>query len=117
MLAHVVGRLDVEGERVTTPSAPSPTTVPSKSGSPRATDELAAGPDELEPRHGVARSPFVSPDPCVDVATAPATEMCGSEARLASASPRRGALGELAVAQRPLNATVPASRSTDDVRG
>ena len=41
----------------------------------------------------VARLPLRSPEPCVAVATAPATEMCGSEARLASATPSRGQLG------------------------
>ncbi len=39
------------------------------------------------PTTAVARLPFVSPEPCVAVATAPATEMWGSEARLCRAKP------------------------------
>ena len=33
----------------------------------------------------VARFPFLMPEPCVAVLQAPATEMCGREARLCSA--------------------------------
>ena len=35
----------------------------------------------------VARFPTRSPEPCVPVAIAPPTEMCGRDARLCSASP------------------------------
>jgi 6-phosphofructokinase 1 len=37
---------------------------------------------------GVARLPFFTPEPCVAVAHAPATEICGSDARLWIAKPR-----------------------------
>ncbi len=37
------------------------------------------------PATAVARLPFVLPEPCVAVATAPATEMWGSDARLCRA--------------------------------
>ena len=40
------------------------------------------------PATAVASAPFPLPEPCVPVATAPATVMCGSEARLARAKPR-----------------------------
>ena len=74
---------------VTIPSAPSPTTVPSWSGSPRRTVREAPDPSiSVSPATAVASDAFVSPEPCVDVATAPATEMCGNEARLARAQPR-----------------------------
>src|SRR5215212_12155348 len=39
------------------------------------------------PATAVARLPFATPEPCVAVATAPATEMWGSDARLWSATP------------------------------
>jgi len=39
------------------------------------------------PATAVARLPLASPEPWVAVATAPATEMWGSEARLARATP------------------------------
>ena len=63
--------------------------MPPKSGSPRATaHQLAVGADELDARR--RRRPgtgCASPEPCVPVAQAPATEMCGSEPRLGSAQP------------------------------
>ncbi len=74
--------------RVTAPSAPSPTTTPSKSASPL--ENCSSSPPEVTSctaATAVARFPFRTPEPCVAVATAPATEMCGSEARLCSATP------------------------------
>ena len=59
--------------------------MPSKSGSPRSASTMS--PVEVtscRARTAVARLPV--PDPCVPVAIAPATEMCGSEARLCSAA-------------------------------
>ena len=77
--------------RVTTPSAPSPTTAPANvSGSPSADerDDLPVGRSPAPwPSTAVARLPLPSPEPWVAVAHAPATEMCGSEARLCSANP------------------------------
>ena len=65
------------------PVRPSPTTNPSKFVSPldirfsepsgRTTSKLLTA---------VAKFPFPTPEPCVAVATAPAMEMCGSEAML-----------------------------------
>ena len=72
------------------PSAPSATTWPSKSGSPRRTVRRSpSAVTSSRPATEVARLPLRSPEPWVAVATAPATEMCGSDARLASASPWR----------------------------
>ena len=62
--------------------------MPSKPASPRAL--VSSSPSEVTSSSAataVARLPFVSPEPWVAVATAPATEMWGSEARLCSASP------------------------------
>ena len=42
----------------------------------------------------VARLPFFSPEPCVAVLHAPATEICGNEARLCSAKPLPSRYGE-----------------------
>ena len=62
--------------------------MPSKSASPRARrDDVALEVTSSSAATAVARLPLASPEPCVAVATAPATEMCGSEARLCSASP------------------------------
>ncbi len=43
--------------------------------------------EQIDDRTAVARLPSCEPDPCVPVAIAPPTEMCGSEARLCSARP------------------------------
>ena len=105
--------------RVSTPSAPSPTTSPSKSASPRRT--VRSSPSEVmssSAATAVARLPLASPDPCVAVAIAPATAMCGSDARFPSASPcasqRRG---ELAVAQACRERHLAGVRVDADVRG
>ena len=74
--------------RVITPSAPSPTTMPSKSGSPR--DTLTTSPLDVtssNPATAVARLPCRTPEPCVAVEIEPATVMWGSEARLCRATP------------------------------
>ena len=75
---------------VTTPSAPSPTTTPGNTSGSPARDQLRSSPSAVtssSPETDVDRQPCRSPDPCVAVATAPATEMCGSEARLGTAKP------------------------------
>jgi len=72
---------------VTTPSAPSATTEPLVSSGPIATRSPSAVTISI-PATDVASVPFRLPEPCVPVATAPATVMCGSEARLARANPR-----------------------------
>ena len=103
---------------MTTPSAPRPTTTPSKSGSPRAHgDDVAVGGDELDARAtAVARLPLASPEPWVAVAIAPAIEMCGSDARLCSASPARPARSASSPYLSPaLQVTVPAPAVDDDV--
>src|SRR5262249_10339426 len=74
--------------RVTTPSAPSPTTAPSNASSPR--PNRSTSPDDntsSSPATAVARFPLPTPEPCVAVAIAPPTEMCGSDARLCRATP------------------------------
>ena len=40
------------------------------------------------PRTALVSTPFALPEPCVAVAVAPPTEMCGSDPRLCSAKPR-----------------------------
>ena len=72
------------------PSAPSATTQPSKSVSPRAVERVSpSGPTHSTAATAEASDPMTSPEPCVPVATAPATEMCGSDAIDASAQPWR----------------------------
>ena len=64
--------------------------MPSKSVSPRAA--VTSSPLDVTSSSAataVARLRLASPEPWVAVATAPATEMCGSEARLCSATPSR----------------------------
>ena len=68
---------------MTTPSAPSATTDPAKSSSPRRTvRSVPSGPTISSAATADARFLLASPEPCVAVATAPATEMCGRDARL-----------------------------------
>ena len=62
--------------------------MPSKSGSPRET--RSSSPAEVTSSsagHRGRQVAVATPEPWVAVATAPATEMCGSEARLCRASP------------------------------
>ena len=73
---------------VITPSAPRWTTAPGKSGWPRSM--VTSSPVPLIKVMAVTADANVwlrLPEPWVAVATDPATEMCGSEARLASAQP------------------------------
>ena len=79
---------------VRTPSAPSPTTAAPKPASPRARRTISPRPSTSSSADTwVASEPIRSPEPCVPVWTAPATEMCGSEARLASATPSARSAG------------------------
>ena len=104
---------------MTMPRAPRPTTVPSKSASPRETVRSRPAPSSRVRRvTAVASDRLPSPDPCVPVATAPATEMCGSDARLASAQPR--ACRRVATSPYrlpPSTVTVRASVSSSNTRG
>lgn len=73
---------------MTTPSAPSEVTAPSKPVSSRPI--VRAEPSAVissTSRTAEASEPLRMPEPCVPVATDPATEMCGSEAMLCRASP------------------------------
>ena len=73
---------------VTSPSDPSPTTQPRNSSPPVSRRTVRRPPSAVissSPDTIVARFPWASPEPWVAVATAPATEMCGSEARLGRA--------------------------------
>ncbi len=74
---------------VTTPSAPSEVTAPPNRSSsrPSTTVEPSAVTSSTS-RTADASGPLPTPEPCVPVATDPATEMCGSEAMFASARPR-----------------------------
>ena len=73
---------------MTTPSAPSATTAPANPGSPRRTVRSSpSGPTSSTADTDAARIRLPSPEPCVPVAHAPATMMCGSEPVLGSAIP------------------------------
>ncbi len=73
---------------VTTPSAPTATTAPAKSASSRVSDSVEpSAVTRSIPDTAAARPGMDGPEPCVPVATEPATEMCGSEAMFASAKP------------------------------
>ena len=54
-----------------------------------------------------------SPEPCVPVATAPATEMCGSDGRFGSANPAASRTGAISPYRRPAaTSACPASAAT-----
>jgi len=76
--------------RVTTPRAPRCTTAPGKEPSPRPISAMSPSAVTIS-RAATAAARFwlAGPEPWVPVAQAPATEMCGSEARLRSAKPWR----------------------------
>jgi hypothetical protein len=79
---------------VTTPSAPSATRCASSdsdAASDPDPDTCATSPDARttsSPTTACASEGFRTPEPCVPVATAPAVEMCGRDARFPSAQPR-----------------------------
>ena len=76
--------------RVTTPSDPSETTLPGNVAGSSSREIVTSSPSARTmsiARTAVDRLPLRSPDPWVPVAQAPATEMCGSEARLWRAKP------------------------------
>lgn len=73
---------------MTTPSAPRDVTAPSKRSSPRAIVTVEPSAVTISTsRTADASEPLRTPEPCVPVATEPATEMCGRDAMLGSASP------------------------------
>ena len=85
---------------VITPSAPRPTTAPSKCFavvSRESFHDVARRGDHFERGYAVDRLPFFSPEPWVAVVQAPATEICGSDARLCRAKPLRRDRAQLAV--------------------
>ncbi len=72
----------------TTPTQPSDTTAPSKPGSPRRSSTRSPSPVTSSRPETADASPWLpEPEPWVPVATAPATDRCGSEARFGSARP------------------------------
>src|SRR4051812_47987460 len=84
--------------------------MPSKSRSPRSA--RTSSPSEVSSssaRTAVARLPLPSPEPCVAVATAPATETCGREARLCTATPQAARSPQV---RPPENETQPSPTST-----
>ena len=99
-LGDLVRRLGVERDARDGPERAEPDDAPSKSGSPRRSATISpAEVTSSSARTAVARLPLRSPEPWVAVAIAPATAMCGSEARLCSARPcGMQRLGQLAVA-------------------
>ena len=75
---------------MTTPSPPSETTAPFKPSASPSRTKTVVSPSAVTTSNAetaVARFPIWSPEPCVAVAQAPATEMCGREARLFKANP------------------------------
>ena len=75
---------------VTTPSAPRLTTAPRNVSPSFSRESVRTSPSAVTSSRAetaVARFPFLTPEPCVAVAQAPAMEMWGREARLCSAKP------------------------------
>ncbi len=104
---------------MTTPRAPSEVTAPPnrRSSRPRATTDPSAVISSTS-RTDVASGPLPTPEPCVPVATEPATEMCGREAMLASARPCACTVrASSAYRTPPETRTVRASRSTSITGG
>ena len=76
--------------RVTTPRPPSATTAPAKRSPSSAREIVRTVPSAVTISIAATREPrkpFRLPEPCVAVAQAPATVMCGSEAVLCNAKP------------------------------
>ncbi len=76
--------------RVTIPNAPRPTVTASINSGSSSREMLTRSPDAVASSMActaVARLPLATPLPWVAVAHAPATEMCGNDARLARAHP------------------------------
>ena len=90
LLAHLVGRLELERDSRDGAERTEPDDGAVKPASPRVSETTS--PDEVTRSSAVtavARLPFRRPEPWVAVAIDPATEMWGSEARFASAHPSR----------------------------
>ena len=104
---------------MTIPRAPSATTAPAKSLSVRSIERSSpSAVTSSSARTAEASEPLPTPEPCVPVEQAPATEMCGREPRLCRPSP--------AACTEPVNSakrspaetvTVEVCRSTSTVRG
>src|SRR5215216_6248361 len=118
-LADVVGRLDLEGEARDGAECAEPDYESLEVGVPAlGRHDVAAGRHESSPATAVARLPPASPEPWVAVATAPATEMCGSDAMLCSASRSRfSAAASSPYVMPAAKETVPAARSTTTSAG
>ena len=103
------------------PSAPSETTDPANASPSAARLSVTSSPSARTSSiatTAVDRFPSRSPDPCVAVTQAPATEMCGSDARLWSARPAASSAGPSSPYRMPPSiVTVPPRRiDLDDPR-
>src|SRR5690606_28738821 len=88
VLAELERRDQIQRERGHHASAPRATTAPGKSSAPRS--RVTRAPSAVtssRARTAADRLWLPGPEPWVPVATEPATEMCGSDARFASANP------------------------------
>jgi hypothetical protein len=103
--------------RVTMPNAPRLTTMPSKSCCPASTRRTLPSPTTISsPVTALDKALLPSPDPWVAVAIAPATVICGSDARLCSANPSRCKNHDISPYDvPPPSVTLIPSRSMDDV--
>ena len=90
LLAHVEGRTTSRvsaGDDAQRAEADDRTGEASPSASRLSVTQRAVGGDHVERRNRCGQDAVAVPEPWVPVAQAPATEMCGSEPRLGSASP------------------------------
>ena len=113
-LAHLVGGFDVQGDAGDRAQRAQPDDEAVEVGvASGGAEELADEVTISSPATAVARLPLASPEPWVAVATAPATEMWGSDARLARASPSACSASASSPYRSPAEKdTVPASWST-----
>ena len=101
-LADLVGRLDVQGDAGDgTEGAEPDDQAVELVVAPGDGAELAGGGDQLQAGDGGGEVALGVPEPWVAVATAPATEMWGSDARLARASPSRSSASASSPYRRP----------------
>ena len=106
ILPHLKCRRKIQGELCNDAKCASPTTAP-QNFSPSFSREISiTSPLEVTIRIAATAAPRIalrSPDPCVAVAHAPATEICGSDARLCNANPAMKLATKLAVADAGLD--------------
>ena len=88
VLAHIIRRHQIEGQAGDHPEPAQPDDRPRELSPCSSRDRTTTAPSAVTSSSAdtaVARLPLSSPEPCVAVAQAPATEIWGNEARLGSA--------------------------------